>query len=216
MRRLESESPEISSPQSRGLILTAATAKAKVDLGVRAEAAGVNERMVGTAGLVADALVGHPIAPRDWHREKTLPWLRAAEADANREPSSCRLVPYVLVSIDQDREQAMRDAKSQIGFYYTVSVYRTILDHYGLGDVADACRKALATFDLPAMAGAISDSLVDAIAIACTPDEALDRLEQWNDLTDEVLLSAPQVGVAPGRVRDNLAAILDLLGRPVA
>ena len=186
--------------------------EAPIDLWV----AGVNERMVGSAGLVADALVGHPIAPRKWHREKTLPWLRAAEARAEREAGSCRLVPYVLVSINEDREQAMRDAKSQIGFYYTVSVYRTILDHFGLGDVADACRKALATYDLKAMADAIPDDLVDDIAIACPPDEALQRLEQWNDLTDEVLLYAPQVGVAPGRVRDNLDAILDLFGRPAA
>lgn len=178
--------------------------------------AGVNERMVGAAGHVADALVGHPIAPRDWHRQKTLPWLRAAEKAAGREEGACRLVPYVLVSIDSDREKALQDAKSQIGFYYTVSVYRTVLDHFGLGHVADACRSALASFDLKAMADAIPDDLVDAIAIACPPDEARDRLEQWSDLTDEVLLYAPQVGVAPGRVRDNLDAILDLFGRPVA
>jgi len=175
--------------------------------------AGLNARMVAAAGTAGDALVGHPIAPRDWHRQKTLPWLREAEAAADRPEGSCRLVPYVLTSINTDRAQAIHDAKCQIGFYYTVSVYRTVLDHFGLGDVADACRAALPSFDVKAMAEAIPDSLVDDIAIACTPDEAVDRLEQWADLTDEVLLYAPQVGVAPGRVRDNLDAILDLFGR---
>jgi probable F420-dependent oxidoreductase len=177
--------------------------------------AGVNTGMIGTAGRVADALVGHPIATRQWHREVTLPKLREAEGEAGRDAGACRLVPYVLTSIHPDRDIAIRDAKGQIGFYYTVSVYRTILEHHGLGDVADACRKALATFDVKAMADAIPDQLVDDIAIACTPDEAKDRLAQWNELSDEVLFYAPQVGVSPGRVRDNLDTILDVFGREI-
>jgi probable F420-dependent oxidoreductase len=177
--------------------------------------AAVNRGMIRTAGAVADALVGHPIATRRWHEEVTLPALREAEAGANRPEGACRLAPYVMTSLNENRDQAIRDAKGQIGFYYTVSVYRSILDYHGLGDVADACRKALATFDIKAMAEAIPDSLVDEIAIACTPDEGRDRLAQWDGLTDEALLYAPQIGVAPERVQDNLAAILDVFGRPV-
>ena len=62
------------------------------------------------------------------------------------------------------------------------------------------------------MADAIPDALVDEIGIACTPDEARDRLAQWQGLSDEVLLYAPTVGVPPERVRDNHAAMLDLFG----
>jgi probable F420-dependent oxidoreductase len=170
--------------------------------------AAVNERMMRAAGHVADGLVGHPIATRRWHRERTLPALRDAEREARRDPGSCRLVPYVLTSLHRDRAQAVRDAKNQIGFYYTVKVYRTILEFHGMPEVADACRKALAKFDVRAMADAIPDALVDEIAIACTPDEARDRLAQWKDLTDEPLLYAPTVGVARERIRANLDAIL--------
>ena len=62
------------------------------------------------------------------------------------------------------------------------------------------------------MADAIPDPLVEEIAIACTPDEARDRLAQWNDLTEEPLFYAPTVGVEPERVAANLDAILDLFG----
>src|SRR5262249_8358833 len=108
---------------------------------------------------------------------------------------------------------AIQDAKAQIGFYYTVKVYHTILELHGLRDVADKCRKALATFDLKAMAEAIPDSLVDEIAIACTPDEARDRLTQWDGLCDEALLYAPTVGIPPERVRANLDAMVDVFGK---
>jgi alkanesulfonate monooxygenase SsuD/methylene tetrahydromethanopterin reductase-like flavin-dependent oxidoreductase (luciferase family) len=175
--------------------------------------AAVNDPMMRTAGAVADGLVGHPIATRRWHRERTLPALREAEAKAGREAGACRLVPYVMTSIQQNRDLAVQDAKNQIGFYFTVKVYHTILAFHGLPEVAEACRKALRTFDVRAMSQAIPDSLVDEIAIACTPDEARDRLAQWEGLTDEALFYAPTVGVPPERVRENLGAILDLFGR---
>ena len=175
--------------------------------------AGVNRRMVDAAGSTADALVGHPIASRRWHRERTLPWLRAAEAAAGRAPGSCRLAPYVMCSLQRDRALALRDAKSQIGFYFTVSVYHTVLAFHGMPEVGAACRAALARFDVRAMAEAIPDALVDEIAIACPPDEARDRLAQWRELTDEPLLYAATVGAPPERVRTNLDAMLEIFGR---
>lgn len=175
--------------------------------------AAVNQPMLRSAGAAADGVVGHPIASRRWHRDVTLPTLREAEAAAGRTAGACRLVPYVMTAINRDRAQAIQDAKQQIGFYFTVKVYHTILRMHGLPEVAEACRKALATFDIAAMAAAIPDALVDEIAIACPPDEAKDRLEEWRDLCDEALLYAPTVGVPPDRVRASNDAILDVFGK---
>ena len=176
--------------------------------------AAVNRGMIGAAGTVADGLVGHPIASRRWHREVTLPGLRKAEAAAGREPGACALKPYVMTSIQEERGDAVRDAKQQIGFYFTTALYHTILDFHGMREVGERCRAALRTFDIGAMADAVPDALVDEIAIACTPDEAVDRLAQWKDLTDEPLLYPPAVGVPPERLRSNQDAIFDLFGSP--
>jgi probable F420-dependent oxidoreductase len=180
--------------------------RARVPIAVAA----VNRRMVEAAGAVADAMIGHPIASRRWHRERTLPWLRAAEAAAGRPAGACRLLPYVLTSIQADRALARRDARGQIGFYFTVSVYRSVLEFHGRPDVADACRRALASFDVRAMAEAIPDELVDEIAVAGTPDEVRERLAAWREFTDQPLLYPPSVGVPPPRLEANLAEILKL------
>ena len=58
----------------------------------------------------------------------------------------------------------------------------------------------------------MSDPIPDEIAIACTPDEANDRMKQWSDPTDQPILYAPSVGVPPERMESNLAAMLDLSG----
>ncbi|MCG8592365.1 MAG: LLM class flavin-dependent oxidoreductase [Proteobacteria bacterium] len=175
--------------------------------------AAVNRGMIAAAGAVADGLVGHPIATRRWHREVTLPGLREAEAAAGRAAGACALKPYVLTSIQQKREDAVYDAKCQIGFYYTTDLYHSVLDLHGLRHVGDACRAALKRLDFKAMAEAVPDELVDEIAIACTPDEAPDRLAQWDDLTDEPLLYPPSVGVAPERLAANHDALFHLFRR---
>jgi probable F420-dependent oxidoreductase len=174
--------------------------------------AGVNRGMIAAAGAVADALVGHPIATRRWHADVTLPGLREAERAAARPEGACALAPYVMTSLQPTRELALRDAKNQIGFYYTTELYHPILEHHGLGEVGAKCRAALKRFDVKAMAEAIPDSLVDEIAIACTPDEARDRLAQWKELSSEPLLYAPTVGVPPERVRSNLDSIFTVFG----
>ncbi len=174
--------------------------------------AAVNRGMIAAAGAVADGLVGHPIATRRWHREVTIPGLREAEKAAGREEGACALVPYVLTSIQEKREDAIADAKNQIGFYFTTGIYHTILDLHGMREVGEACRAALRKMDTKAMAEAVPDELVDEIAIACTPDEARDRLAEWNDLTEQPLLYAPSVGVPRARLEANLDTTLELFG----
>jgi probable F420-dependent oxidoreductase len=174
--------------------------------------AAVNRGMIDAAGSVADGLVGHPIATRRWHEEVTLPRLRAAEERAGRDAGACKLVPYVVTSIQPTREEALADAKNQIGFYYTTALYHSILAHQGMEAVGKACQAAFRKLDFKAMAAAVPDSLVDDIAIACTPDEARDRLTQWESLTDEPLLYAPTVGVRPERLRTNHELTFEVFG----
>jgi alkanesulfonate monooxygenase SsuD/methylene tetrahydromethanopterin reductase-like flavin-dependent oxidoreductase (luciferase family) len=174
--------------------------------------AAVNRKMIHTAGLVADGLVGHPIATRRWHREVTLPGIRAGEAEAGREEGACVLAPYVMCSIADSREQAIREVKGQIGFYYTTDLYHSILDLHGLREVGQACRAAFKRMDLKAVAEAVPDSLVDEIAIACTPDEARDRFSEWKDLTADPLFYPPSIGLRPARALEISHTILDTFG----
>jgi probable F420-dependent oxidoreductase len=175
--------------------------------------AAVNRGMIRAAGEVADGLVGHPIATRRWHREVTLPILRKGEASEGRESGACKLAPYVMTSIQESRDDAIRDAKSQIAFYYTTAIYHSILDLHDMREVGEACQAAFRKMDLKAMAEAIPDELVEEIAIACTPDEAKDRLKQWDDLTDEALLYPPAVAVPPERLNANIQHMLDIFGK---
>lgn len=172
--------------------------------------AGVNRGMIAAAGEFADGLVGHPVHTRKWHREVSQPILREAEAAAKRPEGACPIFPHLIVSINDDVELARLDAKSQIGFSFSVEHYHSILDLHGLREVGIACRRLLAKYDFAAMAELIPDALVDEIAVACTPDEVPARLAQWQDIAKEAMLFPASVAVPSERQEETLQHLMNL------
>jgi probable F420-dependent oxidoreductase len=162
--------------------------------------AGVNKHMIRVASEVADGLIGHPIYTRKYIAEKVKPVL---------DGTPCELAPYVVCSISDDVDQARREARAQIAFYYTTRLYHSVLDVHGWREIGEQISQAFRKGDFKAMSEAVPDELVDAIAITGRPDEARDRLKQWEGLTDHALLYPPTVGASPGRARENAAAIIE-------
>jgi probable F420-dependent oxidoreductase len=175
--------------------------------------AGVNTGMIRVAGEVADGLVGHPLYSRRYLAEVVRPALVAGAARAGRPANEPKIAGYVITSISKDREQARRDAKRQIAFYSTVRTYDPILDLHGWADQKQEIRAAFARRDWQAMADAVTDDMVDAIAIAGTPDECRAQLDQYEGLIDEVLFYTPTFGVSRERVAENHGLIIETFGR---
>jgi len=170
--------------------------------------AGVNRGMISAAGEFADGLVGHPVHSRRWHRQVSLPLLQQAQHRAGRAEDSCPIFPHIIVSLNDNVDLARLDAKCQIGFSFSVEHYHSILALHGLEHVGVACRKLLPTYNFKAMAEAIPDELVDEIAIACTPDEFAERLQQWQDITPEPMLFPASIAVPAERREENLRHLL--------
>jgi probable F420-dependent oxidoreductase len=165
--------------------------------------AGVNRGMIRTAAAVADGLIGHPIFTRKYIRERVLPEL---------EGSPCELAPYVVCSVSDDVDQARQEARAQIAFYFTTRLYHTVLELHGWRSIGEEIATAFRRGDFEAMGRAVPDELLDAIAVTGRPEEARERLRQWEGLTDHVLLYPPSFGASPERVRENLEAIVETFG----
>ena len=104
---------------------------------------------------------------------------------------------------DQASPETIARAAVELGCRSVAFTYNdpVIFHEYAI-DVAHACReRGLHTVAVP-------DALVDEIAVAYTPDEAVDRLAQWDGLCDEPLLYAPTVAVSPERIEANHRAML--------
>jgi probable F420-dependent oxidoreductase len=152
--------------------------------------AGVNARMIEAAGAVADGLVGHPLFTPEYVREVVRPALsRGAERSGRKPPP---VAGYITCSVDQDRDAARRGAAAIIAFNSTVKTYRATHRTAGFEREADAIRAAWARSDGEAMIAAVTDAMIDAIALAGTPDEVRDRFkDRWDGVYERALLWPP-------------------------
>jgi probable F420-dependent oxidoreductase len=168
---------------------------------------GVNARMVEAAGAVADGLIGHPLFTPEYTRDVVRPALaRGAERAGRAEPPP--IAGYVTCVVGEDGEAARRAARGVVAFNSTVKTYRPILSHHGFDAEADRIREAWRAGDLGAMADAVSDEMLDAIAIAGTPADALAQFRRrGEDLFERTLLWTPFGGL--DAVRAVIAAFSD-------
>jgi probable F420-dependent oxidoreductase len=146
--------------------------------------AGVNARMIEAAGAVADGLVGHPLFTPEYVTEVARPAL----ARGNEPP----IAGYITTSVSEDRGAARRNAAAVIAFNSTVKTYRAVHRVGGFEAQADAIREAWSRGDFAAMADAVTDEMIDAMALAGTPDEVRVRFEErWDGVYRWPLLWPP-------------------------
>jgi probable F420-dependent oxidoreductase len=161
--------------------------------------AGVNARMIEAAGAVADGLVGHPLFTPEYTRDVVRPALaRGAERAGRGEPPP--IAGYLTCVVGEDGNGARQAARGVVAFNATVSTYRPVLAHHGFDVHADAIRAAWERRDFAAMAAAVPDEMLDAIAIAGTPDEVRCQYEQRRQgLFERTLLWSPFGGLDGAR-----------------
>ena len=156
---------------------------------------GVNPRMIEAVGAVGDGLVGHPLFTPEYTNEVVRPALaRGAERAGRR--ATVPIAGYVTCFVADDADAARQMARAVVAFNATVSTYRPVLSHHGFDSAADRIRAAWEKRDFGAMAGAVPDEMLDAIALAGTPEQVLTAYrERREGLFERTLLWTPYTGL---------------------
>jgi len=174
--------------------------------------AGVNPRMMETAGRVADGLLGHTLFSPRYIEEVALPAIERGARTAGRDRRDVRMTATVLTSISDDGVQARRDAAAMIAFYGSVKTYGKVFEVSGFGAEAAEMRDAFRRGDVDAMVASVSDAMVDEFSVAGTPAQVNDQLRRYEHLVDEVVLFPPSFRVSPERVAENLGLLIEHCG----
>lgn len=181
--------------------------------------AAVNRQMVHVAGAVADGLIAHPIVDGSALSELMRPQLEAAAASTGREQPP--MVAAMLIAVVNDDEvAARRDAAAQIAFYAQHPTYAPLMRHYGFEHAAAAIRAAAAD-DWGAATSAVTDEMVDRLAVAGTARLVRSRVAERLDARDcetlilhtpSMLMSDPTARASgdPGRTyREHVGRLID-------
>lgn len=180
--------------------------------------AGVSPAMLRVTGEVADGLAGHPCCSIRYMKEVVLPSLAEGFERAGRTRDDFKITAWVVTSIADDRRKARREAAFQLGFYFATRTYAHLLDFHGWDAEKDAIQRAFfEKKDMEAVAGAVSDRMIDELAIAGTPAECREKLLRYREVIDFPTLYPPGVGPArvipQERVRENLELIIKTFAR---
>jgi alkanesulfonate monooxygenase SsuD/methylene tetrahydromethanopterin reductase-like flavin-dependent oxidoreductase (luciferase family) len=164
---------------------------------------------VRLAGELASGLFGHPIWSVEWTLNKAQPVLDEALAKAGRDRSDFHWNAWYWTAINNDRAEALNDAKATVAFYAGMQQYEAFFAAHGFRDEARACQAGLASHDLAAWVGAITDEMAQTFVMAGTPDEVRKRVEQVWDAVDSFALVPPLAGIEAEKQLFYIGTIAD-------
>lgn len=177
--------------------------------------AGVNRRMIETAGRVSDGLVCHPTFSSRYVQEVVRPAIAKGAERTGRSEEAVEIVGMLLCSVHDDERVARREVAAQIAFYAAPRAYAPMLEASGFAAEAKRIRSAFGDRDYEAMIDAVSDEMLDAIAVAGTPEQVRAGIARREADFDHLSLYSPSFTMSLERVQQNT---LDLIrvGAPSA
>lgn len=170
--------------------------------------AGVNKLMLRTAGAHADGLVGHPMFTADYVRGPVADELTTGAATADRDPADVAIMGIKMCAINDDVGLARRQAAFAIGQYAASRVYDRLFELHGWSGPQRTIREAARSRDTAGLIAAVTDDMIDTIAIACTPEEFVDRLATIPDVFDHLDSIAPPWGLTDAQTMEINRSII--------
>jgi alkanesulfonate monooxygenase SsuD/methylene tetrahydromethanopterin reductase-like flavin-dependent oxidoreductase (luciferase family) len=118
-----------------------------------------------------------------------------------------------LCAIGRDVRQARRAAAASIAHFATVTAFEPVFLSHGFEAPLQAIHEAFLRGDTEAMIAAVSQEMVEAFAVAGTPDHVRKKVSICSELADSVALSWPEHFLPSDEVEAYREAVLDLFGR---
>lgn len=188
------------------------TPTAEVDAPIRPDipvyTAGVNSRMIQVAGRVADGFLGHPLFSPDYLADHVQPAIAAGAAKAERDPEDVSMCGVVICAVADDEEQARREVAAQLAFYAAPKPYATVLERQGFAAAGTAIRRAFADGDHEMMVKSVPDEMIDALAVAGTPDQVRHKLRRYDGVLDHVIVYPPSFRLSSQRCDELVEGLI--------
>jgi F420-dependent oxidoreductase-like protein len=141
--------------------------------------ASLQEKAVREIGRAADGWV-----PTFWpykHLKDGIAWVADGARAAGRDVADIEVAPFLAVVPMDDADMARGMIKPLVSFYIggMGTYYHDMFCRFGFKDNADVVRHLYETGDRRQAAAAVSDALIDAIAICGPPAYCRDKLAEW-------------------------------------
>lgn len=148
----------------------------------------VRPRMLQLAGEIADGVLCYMASAR-YLEEVVLPNIEIGLERAGRDRSEFEVTAFVLCSVSEDRDEAIRRARTSVGHYACYEGTNPMIEFNGVTAARDRVLENLAAgpgaFDL------LEEEVVKLFAICGTPDEGRAQLTEYAGVLDHIVLHTP-------------------------
>lgn len=133
--------------------------------------------------------------------------VRAAAVDAGRDPDAVTVAPYILSCVGEDADRARETVRRVLAFYVgAMEYYADVFRDYGFESAVRAVSDAW-TRDREAAYEAVSDELLDTVAIAGSPEWGRERLADYRARGVDVPVLALPTGASDEQLRFTLSEL---------
>jgi alkanesulfonate monooxygenase SsuD/methylene tetrahydromethanopterin reductase-like flavin-dependent oxidoreductase (luciferase family) len=158
---------------------------------------------------MADGWIAHELGSPHHLETKILPILEEGLTRGQRRREDITVVASACCAVHPDSHEAKRRVAGLVAFYASVRTYTSFFAEYGFESEAVQIQDRFRDGDIEGMLSACPDAMVDAFAIAGTPDEVRVKVAAYEGVADVVKLTPPRHYVTPEVTREAQESILE-------
>lgn len=149
------------------------------------------------AAEIGDGLFGHPVWSMRWVQEKVVPTLAEGLKAVGKTRKDFDLNVWFYVVCNNDRRQALEDARKTVAFYASFPDYEKYFAWHGYGEQARQAIAAAQRGSQETMFAAVPDEMVETFAVVGTPDEVRRKVNAFWELADSLTPSETRYFLSP-------------------
>jgi len=162
----------------------------------------LRETMVRLAAEIADGVTGHPMWSIDWTVNHMMPIYNAELAKHDRDRRDMTVSIWPWVAINDDKAQAIEDARSSVAYYASARQYESFFEQNGYLEQALACQAGIErNRDIMTFKDNVTDEMVETFVASGTMEEVSARLEPLWAVADHLCPTPPLWNLPPETVQ---------------
>jgi len=166
--------------------------------------------LIRLAAEIADGVIGHPIWSIEWATTKVMDDLKAGLAKGGKQRKDIEFNMWLFVAPNEDRKQAIEDARATVAFYGGVGQYEEYFAAHGFRKEAQALQEGVRRGDYLSVKHLVTDEMAQTFVVCGTPAEVKQRVSTIWEHADSACLNPPSYGLEPGALLGYGARIAEL------
>ncbi len=174
--------------------------------------AGVGAKMTEASAEVADGYIGHVVCSKEYLSKTIINSINIGLKKSDKDRKDFTLSSIITCAVSDNEKEAYDAARATIAFYATVRTYEPPFKLHGFEKECKKVRDAYFKRDIETMVSSVTDEMVDIFAVVGKASECIKKIEEYNELIDLPILSAPHYFISPEKVSKFQMSILKTFG----